>query len=214
MCNVIKMQSVNKRVNVKVNSGLEEIHSSNESDEERLQRKTKEAYERGFAAAQEELLNKYENEFNEKLLKEKKVFAERLQIIDQELIGYENNFSEMVISVALLISKKIVKHEIEKHSPLIENLTNVAQKLIGANYLLIKCNPADMRNLRDKSDEMFNEGNFVKIKFEEDNSIEAGGFVIESDIGNVDGKISSQLNEIKKVIENLALNPKDLNDNA
>lgn len=203
MSNVIKLKKTSRAVNVKVNSGLEELSASFESDEERLQRKMKEAFERGYNAAVEELQQKLESEFESKMAAEKNNFISTLHKIDEELANYEEKFSEMVMSVALLISKKIVKHEIEKQSPLIENLANMSQKLIGANFLLIKCNPAEMSFVKEKADELFTEGNFAKIKFEEDSTIEVGGFLIESDIGNIDGKISSQINEIKKGIENL-----------
>lgn len=209
MCNVIKLSNSNKKVNVKVGLEAEELKSTFESEEDRIQRKMAQEYEKGYNTAVEELENNYETKLNEEIKKEQAIFIERLQTIDKELSNYEEKFSDLVISVALTVAKKIVNHEVEKESPLIENLSNMTQKLIGANYLLIKCNPQEMEKLKSRSDELFVEGNFAKIKFEEDNTIEPGGFVIESDIGNIDAKISSQLSEIKKGIENLKIDPKD-----
>jgi len=209
MCNVIKLQNSNKKINVKVGLEADVLNSTFESEEEILLKKMQKEFERGYNTAVEELENKYKNEFEDAITNEKELFSERLKKIDEELKKYEEKFSEMVISVALIISKKIVKHEIEEQSPLIENLANMSQKLIGANYLLIKCNPEEMEALKSKSSELFIEGNFAKIKFEEDSTIEKGGFVIESDIGNIDGKISSQLGEIKKGIENLKIDPRE-----
>jgi flagellar biosynthesis/type III secretory pathway protein FliH len=42
---------------------------------------------------------------------------------------------------------------------------------------------------------------FSKIKFEKDDRIELGGCFVESEIGNADGRISSQLNELKRKLE-------------
>lgn len=209
MCNVIKLQNSNKKVSVKVGLELDELNSSFETEEELISKKMQQEFDRGYNSAVEELEKQYDEKLHKEIHKERELFRSALKAIENELSNYEEKFSEMVISVALIISKKIVKHEIEKQSPLIENLSSVAQKLIGANYLLIKCNPKEMETLKAKSNELFVEGNFAKIKFEEDNAIEPGGFVIESDIGNIDGKISSQLSEIKKGIENLTLNSKD-----
>jgi flagellar assembly protein FliH len=111
----------------------------------------------------------------------------------------------MVVNVALAMAKKILHKEIENNSPLIENITQVSQKMLGANYLLIKANPEEMQAIRDNSNSLFAESNFSKVKFEEDPRIDRGGFIIESDIGNIDGQISSQLNEIKKAIGDLSL---------
>ncbi len=41
----------------------------------------------------------------------------------------------------------------------------------------------------------------AQIKFEKDERIEQGGCFIESEIGNADGRISSQLNELKRKFE-------------
>ena len=42
---------------------------------------------------------------------------------------------------------------------------------------------------------------FSKIKFESDERIETGGCFIETEIGNVDGRIVPQLKELKKQFE-------------
>lgn len=209
MSNVIKLRKQENKVNVKVNIGMDDTSTHFETEEEILNRKLKEAFEKGYAKAQQDLSENYQSELNDKLKNEKKLFHEKLLKIDETMKTYEQKFSEIVLSVSILISKKILKHEIEKDSPLIENLKSIAQKLIGANYLLIKCNEAEMTRLKESSDNIFSDANFSKVKFEADNSIEMGGFVVESDIGNIDGKISSQLSEIKKGIENLALSTKD-----
>jgi flagellar biosynthesis/type III secretory pathway protein FliH len=43
------------------------------------------------------------------------------------------------------------------------------------------------------------------IKFEIDDNIEIGGCLIETEIGNLDARISSQLNEISKALENVII---------
>lgn len=204
MCSVIKMQNNTKKVQLKVSSGVEEIYSDFNTEKEILQEKLKTEFENGYQTAVEELEEKYRKESEEKILREKQQFANLLNGIDEEMKQYETKFSEMVVTVALAMAKKILNQEIDRSSPLLENISSVSQKMLGANFLVIKVNPEEIQTIKDNSNKLFAEGNFSKIKFEEDPRIDKGGFIIESDIGSIDGQISSQLNEIKKAIGNLS----------
>ncbi|WKZ70176.1 MAG: FliH/SctL family protein [Melioribacteraceae bacterium] len=203
MSNVIKLQNNSRKIQLKVASGVEELYSDFNSDEERLAEKLKKEFDNGYQTAVNDLEKKYAEKYEKQISEEKKYLTDLISKINDEMEHYEAKFSEMVITVALSMSKKILKQEIEKNSPLIENINSIAQKMIGANYLVIKTNPEELQLLKENSHNAFAEGNYSKIKFEEDPRIEKGGFIIESDIGNIDGQISSQLNEIKKAIGNL-----------
>lgn len=205
MSNVIKLQSSNKKLQLKVNQGVEDTFSDFDSAEKRLNERLELEYQKGYEDAVKELKEKLSDEYDLKLDSEIAKMKDLLKSIDEELKNYEEQFSEIVISLALSVSKKILQHEIDRNSPLLENIGSVTQKMIGANYLIIKANPEEIHMLKERSNELFSEGNFSKIKFEEDIRVEKGGFIIESDIGNIDGQISSQLNEIKKAIGNLSI---------
>ena len=79
------------------------------------------------------------------------------------------------------------------------------KKVLGANNVIIKLNEKDLANLNNESKNLLNDGSFSKIKFETDDSIEPGGCLIETDIGNVDGRIGAQLKELKKQLEQKVL---------
>lgn len=204
MCNVIKIQSAPKNFQLKISSGIEDIYSNIISDEEKHAEQLKAEYEKGYNDALSELELKYKNDYEKKMGNEQQKLDSLLNSVNEELKHYESKFSEMVITTALAMSKKILHHEVDKQSPLLENIRSVAQKIIGANYMVIKSNPEEIKNIKENSSNLFAERGFSKIKIEEDARIEKGSFIVESDIGNIDGQISSQLNEIKKVIGNLS----------
>lgn len=203
MCNVIKLQNNKKNFRLKVSSGVEEVYTNFASDEEIKAKELKAEFDRGYNEALKELEENTKKECEDKIESEKEKFASILKSIDEELKNYESRFSEMVVTIALAMAKKILHREIEENSPILTNIGAVSQKLIGANHLIIKSNPDEVALLKEHSHNLFSDGNFSKIKFETDSRIEKGGFVIESDIGNIDGKISSQLTEIKKAIGNI-----------
>lgn len=209
MSNVIKLPKNNKPFRLKVNSSVEEAFGNFDSPEDKLSELLNNEFQKGYDKAVADLDEKIKSDYNKKLDAEIEKFNNLVSSINKELEVYEEKFSELVISLALSVSKKILQYEVEKNSPLLENISSVTKKMIGANYLIIKANPEEITELKERSNDLFSEGNFSKIKFEEDMRIDKGGFIIESDIGNIDGQISSQLNEIKKAICNLSITSKD-----
>lgn len=205
MSNVIKLHKAKGAPNLKINDEFDQANEGLESEEEIINKKIQAEYKRGFDEGKHTAEKELRREIENKLEIEKQKFNDLLASLDSELKNYEEKFSGLVISLAVSIAKKIIHREVEIESPLLENIKSVAQKIIGASYLLIKANPGETDILKEYSNKIFTEGNFSRIKFEEDERIEKGGFLIESDIGNVDGKISSQLEEIKKALSNTAV---------
>ena len=73
------------------------------------------------------------------------------------------------------------------------------RKILGANNVIVKLHPEDYRQIisGNNRDNFFDES-FSKMKFESDDRIEKGGCIVETEIGNVDGRVSSRLNELKR----------------
>jgi len=67
--------------------------------------------------------------------------------------------------------------------------------------VIIKINPADFSVLHSEDQGIFLEESFSKIKFEQDEKIEPGGCIVETDIGNVDSRIATQIFEVRKHLE-------------
>jgi len=81
-------------------------------------------------------------------------------------------------------------------------LKEAVRKILGANEILIKINPEDYKGISLDGTHKDLERNFSKIRFEQDNNIDPGGCLIETEVGNVDARIASQLDEISKQLEN------------
>ena len=100
------------------------------------------------------------------------------------------------------IAQKITRREIQKESTIEEVLKESLRKILGANSVIIKIHPEDYKILNEDSNKkIFFDESFSKIKFEQDDRIEKGGCVVETEIGNVDGRMVSQLNELKKYFD-------------
>ena len=120
---------------------------------------------------------------------------------EKKLIVQEQDYDKIVLQVSFLIAESILKKELEKDSIIFEVLKEAISKIVGANEVVVKLNPSDYEMLNEAHQKIYSE-TFKKIKYEATEGIERGGCLIESEIGNVDARMSSRINELKKHLEN------------
>ncbi|MEG8945599.1 FliH/SctL family protein [Rosettibacter firmus] len=199
MSNVLKVNAGKSKPLVKILSNNEAIIE--EKEVESIQKRIEDAYKKGFQDGQQKLRRDLEKDFTDKLYKKYEEVYNILSSYDRKMEEFEVAFENLVIQVAYEISKKIVQREIEIETLINENLKAAISKIIGANEVKIRLNPEDVEKLNEFSKNLLNNSSFNKIKFEPDNRIEKGGCLIETEIGNVDARISSQLDELRKKLE-------------
>ncbi len=199
MSNVIKLKSRNNSSGVKVAS----VGTSNNTvdDSDYLKNQLDNAYKQGYKEGQEKARRDLEQDYTNKLFRKYEEVYNILQQYDENLLEYERFFEKLVIGAAYEMSKKIVQREIEQNSVIAENVKASLSKIVGASEVKLKLNPIDQKELVENSRELFNTSAFTKIKIEGDERIERGGCLIETEIGNVDARISTQLLELKKQLE-------------
>ena len=203
MSNVIKMNSVSsKKLSIRFKSELDEIAERKKPVENQLQVQLKERYEEGFKDGYNNASTEIENIYKEKFIKKVDEFNKILKTIDEKIAGYDGEFENLVLKLSFEIAQKITRREIQKDSIIEEVLKESLKKILGANSVIIKIHPEDYKILNeDINKKIFFDESFSKIKFEQDDRIEQGGCVVETEIGNVDGRISSQINELKKYFD-------------
>ena len=205
MSNVIKMNSVSsKKLSIRFKNELDEIAEHKKPVENQLQLQLKERYEEGFKDGYNNASTEIENIYKEKFIKKVDEFNKILNTIDEKIAGYDGEFENLVLKLSFEIAQKVTRREIQKDSIIEEVLKESLKKILGANSVIIKIHPEDYKILNEDINKkiLFDES-FSKIKFEQDDRIEQGGCVVETEIGNVDGRISSQINELKKYFESI-----------
>lgn len=203
MSDAIKIKLRTKKVNIKTTDEIPSITFDYEDDvnkknpeelflEQQLAKKYQEGFEDGYNKAKAEL----EESFNQDLQTAIDEFNNILQEIQNQLSVYDKIFEPLVIETALFIAKKIIKRELDENSIIEENLRAALKKVFGANSILIKLNSEDYELIINRTNLKNEIENFNKIKFEIDDNLLRGDCVIETDIGNVDAKITTQMEEL------------------
>ena len=127
--------------------------------------------------------------FNQGLEQLKNIRREINQAIEKE-----------VVQLALCIAKKIVCHEIKTNA---ETVVCVAREALSRvenpGKIKIKLNPSDLQFIQDTKSQLSHLlQNVDGVRFEAEDSIQIGGCVIETDMGDIDARIEKQFQAIEE----------------
>jgi flagellar assembly protein FliH len=108
-----------------------------------------------------------------------------------------------IIRLAMAIATKITRHEISVQKDVILRVVGEAlKKSVDHDNLKIRVNPADYHLLQNRTDQL---SSFTdkpgKVVFVEDETIERGGCVIETNLGDVDARIEKQLQTVEAALK-------------
>jgi flagellar assembly protein FliH len=182
------------------------IKGEAESEAERIKQQAVDERDRVF----EEARSTGYGEGREEGWKEGRAEAERLierlhKILDAAIEKRQEVIDEaetQLIDLVLLVSRKVVKVISENQkNVVINNIVQALRKLKSRGDVAIRVNLADLDLTTEHIKDFMRMAENVKsITVLEDSSVDKGGAVIETDFGQIDARISSQLREIEEKI--------------
>lgn len=200
MSDVIKISKRPTNI-VAYSEGASVFHTNEEQEKENYQIALHNQYTKGLADGQKNIKEKVEHDFNEKLLKKYAELNNLISDLNDKTVEQNTQFEEVVMNAAFILAGAILKREIDRESIFKDVLDESLKKVLGANEIIVRLHPKDFESIVTEGKSFQMKDSFSQIKFEKDERIEQGGCFIESEIGNADGRISSQLNELKKKLD-------------
>jgi len=137
----------------------------------------------------------------ERLIQRTQTVLERAQNKRAEIL---EQTEQEIISLVLLIARKVIKVISEnQRNVIISNVVQALRKVKGRGNILIRVNMADLKLSTEHIKEFINLVEGAKsLQVVEDSSVDEGGCVIETDFGEIDARITSQLTELEtKILE-------------
>jgi len=158
-----------------------------------------EAYEKGFNTGKEEGIKTGAEIIKKALVEIQNVLSEAKH--KREEIIQTNQ--EIIIDLALMIAKKIIKTELATNKEaILKNLKQALKKVRDKEKITVKVNPVHLAELGARKEEFLVQVSGIEgIDFEEDKSIEPGGCIIETNFGLIDATISSQIEIIQEALK-------------
>jgi flagellar assembly protein FliH len=148
--------------------------------------------EAGFAEGKAEV---------ERLIQRAQVMLERAQDKRAEILA---ETEQEIIDLVLLTSRKVIKVISEnQRNVVISNVIQALRKVKGRGNIIIHVNMVDVKLTTEHIKDFIQlvEGSKT-LQVAEDSTVDPGGCVIETDFGEIDARISSQLAELEtKILE-------------
>ena len=212
MSNVLRINK-DAKLNVKVRGMNGDSFATHVDEQEQMQLQINNAHERGYDEGYKKAAEEFEKKYQDMLQSRYDELNDFLKAVDEKMTSYDDTFNNVVIELAFVVAEKIVGESIERNPVINKTLSESMKKVLGANNVIIKMNQKDLDNLNAESKNLLSDGSFSKLKFEADDSIELGGCLIETDIGNVDCRINTQLKELRKLLDQKILMNGNEDDN-
>ena len=175
----------------KANELEDEVRKSleNERREAKEQGKT-EGKEDGYAEGKAEV---------DRLIERTQVVLERAQDKRADILS---DTEKEIIYLVLLITRKVIKVISEnQRDVIISNVVEALRKVKAKGNITIKVNLADLKLATEHKQDFIALMEGVKtINIVEDSSVDKGGCIIETDFGEIDARIASQLAELENRI--------------
>lgn len=162
----------------------------------------KDAWERGFKAGFKDGMSK-SLEAGEDLLRQTKQILEDAKAKARRILE-ESRYD--LVDLVITVASRLIRDEVNLKPDVITRLLDeAAQRLDGQAVRALRANPRDVVTLEENLSRLHDRWpGAAGAKVVPDRSIEAGGMIIESDLGTLDCTIDSQLAQMRaKLLESL-----------
>lgn len=106
-----------------------------------------------------------------------------------------------ILRLAVEIAERILLHEVERNSASVVELAREAvARLVERETVTIRVHPGDLEQIRKHRDEFLDVGDIQQLRIVEDQRVDRGGVMVETDGGTIDARVTTQLNEARRVL--------------
>lgn len=164
-----------------------------------LEESEKKGYTKGYDEGFSKGFEDTNKDFTKLLDKLKKILAETMNRRNEIIDSSEGQ----LIDVAILIAKRVVKMLTERDKGIVvRNIQEALRRVKGRTKITIRVNIDDLEISARHKDEFYQMLDKIEgVSVLEDPNVDVGGCVIETDFGDIDARINTQLNEIETAIK-------------
>ncbi|UGQ15980.1 flagellar assembly protein FliH [Borrelia sp. RT5S] len=190
-----RKEEIEKEVNSEIEKIVKEYEDKLKGELEVATAKgRKEGYEVGFSRGCEDF-DKLVGKLNSMIAA---LVAKRKEILESS----GDQIMKLVMQIAVKVVKKIVDTQ---KSVVIENVNEALKKVKNKTNIIIRVNLDDVDIVSHEKTEFVSKFDFIEnLEVVEDINIGKGGCVIETDFGEIDARISSQLDRIEERLKNFS----------
>ena len=159
-------------------------------------------YSRGFTDGQRAISQKVQADFESSLLAERNKIDATVAALREQLTSLYGTMEGAVVKFAFGVAERIIRREVNLDRTLIlGQLRESVRRVLGVERLTIRVHPDDLTLVRENKSVIQANGDAIReILVEGDDGLEPGDCVLESDMGSIDARVSTQLKQIENVL--------------
>lgn len=209
---VIKISNAFRSVRIK---GANSLNLLTESDSQQLEKyparvmaplvdeqAVHNAYQQGVEEGHRRATELMKSEYQDMVEQERHQIQSLFQTIEQRLSGLTPAMEKALLTFTLGVAEHIVRQEIKTSPEIVLNVIQDGIKnILGVETIKIRVHPSNVQLVQEQKHTIQSVSSSLReIIFEADEHIEQGGCIIESDLGNVDARIITQIEQVNSII--------------
>ncbi len=167
---------------------------------EQVQEEVQAAYDRGFAEGQDVASAVLETEL--------RTLTERVRSIDSVVTELQRQYADAVerserlaLDLAITIARAILRYESDRSIDcVLSQARAVLEQYHGKDAVTIRLNPADYHALEAAGNPIVNSNESRSITVVSDPSVERGGCILDTALGQFDAQLTTQLERARSII--------------
>lgn len=106
-----------------------------------------------------------------------------------------------IVRLAVAISERILNQHIAVDADAVLEMTRSAiTRLVNRENVTVRVNPADIETMRRHREHLMSMNDIDNLRIIEDQRVDRGGVLLETEAGTIDAKISTQLREVRRLL--------------
>ncbi|MDQ2679763.1 MAG: FliH/SctL family protein [Candidatus Eremiobacteraeota bacterium] len=107
-----------------------------------------------------------------------------------------------IVRLATLIAERVLHKQIALDPMVVVDMTKAAiSRLLTRETVTVRINPADIETVREHKEQILGAGDIEHMRIIEDQRVDRGGVLVETQSGTIDAKVATQLREAKRVLQ-------------
>ncbi|HTX18052.1 MAG TPA: FliH/SctL family protein [Bacteroidota bacterium] len=172
-----------------------------------IQRSLEQEYKRGFDDGCKATDRRMREEIESRVSEERKKLTLKVIVqleslmanIRKEFSNLQQKSEEIVLRFSLAVAEQILKREVLlDNTVVLQQIKEGLRRVLGVDHIKVRVNPIDEAMVREHRAAVASGSDSLQdMIIEGDEKVERGGCILESDSGNVDVRISTQMKKIE-----------------
>lgn len=159
-------------------------------------------YQRGLIEGRRQAEVSLKASHEESLETERRRVDDLLKGMTDQLTNLSALSEQAVIKFAFGVAERIIRKEVViDRQMVVDQIKDGIRRVVGVANVKVRIHPSDLAFVREQKNVIQASGDAIReIVVEGDENLEPGDCIIESEMGNIDARISTQLKQIENVL--------------